>query len=700
MADEFDSITLDTSGLGNPSDPQQNLASSENEIDDWQRWVMTNLMDTQPKKRANYLRRLGFEMNPKNENEYRPLGSDGNYAEIDPDPGRFLGVIPLPFNSSKGGWTEFLKDFGDFAWDTVEGGLTGLATLAAIPPSAAAGAGPGATVGSMFGPGGTAAGATISSVITGALGGIGAGASTKAAFEILKGSLADTFTDEDVPLDTHKVLYDSLLTGIFSTGLAGAGKAFNQWRRMKAEDLTKSLKEIAVRKSNGTFNQRLMDDFVKNPLQYTPEKVKEATDKLLGIQDFIFGTSVENPYTTKQISGGIAGKAIEKLNKRADIEMDKLSQLDEASFTVPELFDIVYKPLKKYDKTFNTQSELKAAKYLKKELKRIMKAARDKSQKAGVAVLDDQGRPLQGEGEEVFRKLNFKEARDLLKDWQNAAYQEGPVKGNRIMKEITANFKSAADKKAENLGSDLRVINDKRSEILKLYNRMYRSIKDGSMQNAYVGKDSFSKSKVKRVIEDMDRILNTQVGPTLERAQYRAAVQRLYDSPSAFGSGSVLADGLKQGFKEAKTGAFAGGTLGGAASFGNPYAIITGASLGGLTGMAKGTKRGISFSKPEKLVKEFSDQTDLIAKLDDNLADPETVWEAAQKTFKSPAVLGGQAAREVSQESFEPMPDEGPVLPKTSATEPRTPLQQEAEIPPNEFERDEFDDIQLDTSGL
>lgn len=676
LPEEFADFELDTSGI-DPNDPNQNPLSNQNPMSDWQRFVAQNLFDTQPKRRKAYLKRLGYEMS-KDGSDYRPEGSTGKFKPIDPD-NTVLGFIPWYDLFSEKGRAELAKDFGDIAFDVgVAGPLAGAGAAAAGTKGAALGA----TAGSVA----PVVGTTIGGILGGFGGATAGGAAGNATAETVKKALGDLALDEEVPLDVQETLYQSLTVGAFS-GLGKAGSsAFKNWRKMSAEKLQKTLKEIAVRKSNGTFNANLVEDFAKNPQNYTPEAVGGSTKKLLEFQDEIFGTSAENVRSTRQLTGGVAKDAIRPLNKQADLEIDRLSQMDEANFSLDEIEDTMrerFRPVT--DKFIPEADEEQALDFVNAELKKL----REK-----LAVPGEPGQ---------FQELRFGQGREFLKKLQNAAFNDGAMKDNVALGRSASGLKQLADMKAGEVGSALPGINQKRKKILDSYQSLRQTLTDGTLQNGTIGKDSIAKQRALRVTENVDELLGTNITEGLQTTQAQAAVERLYNSPSSFGSGSVISDAMREGLTQAPREALKFGTLAGAsAGVSLPPATAAkvtaaAAGVGAVKGFAKGLKEGASFSSPDKLVKQFSK---VKTRLSDLNADP-TVREAAQAgAFSLPPQAAVQAARELPppQSSAPPQPAaaEQPVQEAPPEQQGVETPQQDAPVglPP------EFDDFELDTSGI
>lgn len=665
---ELDALELE---LPDAHDPSANPgASNLNGLDTWQRWTVKNVFDTQPKKRAAYMKRLGYELGKDNES-YRPLGSTGSFEPIEPDGKDFLPAWNL---FTKEGWQELGRDFGDVAYDfgiaaPTIAAMTGAGAAAGTSLGAAKGGTLGAAGGTAVAPGpGTVAGGAAGVTIGGILGGLGGaftgGAGGHAVSETIKDQIADAFLDEEIPLDQQELLYGSLVTGFLSAAGKGGTDFIKNYKLNKAKNLQAALKEAAVRKSNGTWNQELATKMAESPEQFTPEAVKGSQEKLVDFADSVFGTSVENPKSTRQLRGGVARAAIEPLNDRADLEIQKLSKTPEANFTVDELVGILKEQTKTLaKKKFKTQDEERAIAFFRDEITKL----KDKTRvvKEASTIIDPStGRPFgdaTGAAEE-FAELTFGEGRDWLKRVQNAAFEEGPVKDNAVVKGMAHGLKELADTKAGLVGSDLPAINAKRSEILTTYKNMQQVIKDGTLQAAYTGKDRIAKVRTRRAFEEADRVLGTKLAEGAESLQFKAAVENLYNAPAAFGSGSVLADAMREGLKQAPKEAFRYGTVAGAATVlpgVGPALVPPAAALGAVKGFAKGAKEGAAFSSPDNLIQNFSK---VKVRVDDLAKNPTVAKQVRQILMNKPAMLSTQADPMIQRFLSTPAPSVQPPL--------------------------------------
>ncbi len=690
---ELESLELDLPDLKNP---EVNSRSNENGLSDWQRFVVKNVFDTQPTKRKFYMRRLGYEVGKDGES-YRPIGSDADFQPIEEEntlQGRIPlvgGFIPVYNVFDEKGRAELVRDLKDVAFDTlVEGPIVGAMAASAGSAGAAAGAGAGAGTGAAAGtavaPGpGTAAGAAagggIGAILAGVPATITGGAAGKATSEVIKSGLGEFFLDEDIPLDLQEVVYQSFATGVLGGLGRGAGNVFKNWKKMSAEKVRDSLKQIAMQKSNGTWNDELATDFAQNPEKYTPEAVKGSTKKLLEFSNHIFGTDSANPKSTRELKGGVAKGVINPLNEMADLEIKKMSQMPEANFSVEDLVQTIKDRVQNLKaKKFRTQDENRAIDFLNSEVESLKKKMRIEPE-VGPAQIDEYGRATSpGVSEEAYKELTFQEGRDFLKRLQNAAYEEGPVKDNGVLKQVTHGLKEFADAKAADVGSNLPQINAKRSEILRTYQNMQSLIKDGSMQSAYVGKDSVAKQRVQAMFDEADRVLGTDLSNGAKSLQFQSAVEKVYESPSSFGSGAVIGDAMREGIKRGRSEGIKGFGVGSilGAPFGKPVqGGVVGATLLGARGIIKGAKEGATFSSPDTLVKNFSK---IKTRLSDLNANPSYARQLTTQAILSAG--GGQVTEPVATNYVQPQ--------AAVQAQPSAPAEEAVTLPP-ELEQLEID---------
>lgn len=210
-----------------------------------ERLITTLLFDTQPKRKAAFLNKLGYEINPKDDNEIKPIGSSNDhYFPIDPG-----GVFDFSQYTKKGGGSEFGKDLLEGALDLI----TGTATEA----TGAGGAILGGSIGTAIAPGaGTIAGGVA-----------GRSAGRVAAFnaiENMKDSIGNLFLEKDVPVDVALRTTQSAIQAIGPEVLSTAAGAVK-----KAAVKTFSTFSDGVRNllniGNGTIGEQAWQALKKNP---------------------------------------------------------------------------------------------------------------------------------------------------------------------------------------------------------------------------------------------------------------------------------------------------------------------------------------------------------------------------------------------------------------------------------------------------
>lgn len=191
------------------------------------RLIASALFDTQPKRRAEFLAEKGWEMNPKDTNEMRPVGSQGPYS-VKLDPGGYFDVsqyLSKKYGSvlggtakdSKAGLSELGMDAGEGLLDMIQGALI---------------EGAGQVTGAAVGAGGA-----LSTAPAGGVGAIPAYVAGRAigrstAYNLLehgKEMLGDMFLDKDVPPDMREKLMQTAIQAVgpeaVQPAFATAGKA-------------------------------------------------------------------------------------------------------------------------------------------------------------------------------------------------------------------------------------------------------------------------------------------------------------------------------------------------------------------------------------------------------------------------------------------------------------------------------------------
>lgn len=591
---------------------QQAAPQGPQPLSDVNRLIIQNIFDSNPKKKAAFIKQLGYEINPEDDNQYRPVGSTGGYAEIDPG-------VSAYFKS--GGLKELVKDFGDVAWAAL-----------VDTPMIAAGAAPGATAGLGAG---AVTGIPPIAAATSVLGGITGGSFGAAASEAFKQGAADLLLDENIPNDKKAMALQAFIGGV-------SGPIFKGGRAIKAEvaqQIVKSRQKAiinAASSSGGGLTPEILEKAAKNPEIFSREAVKGATDRLKGTYKELFG--IESPLTIDspdRLRGGAFGKALDPLNKLANTEVENLALNPNASFDVSELKAPIEAVASRLANKFDRSADEEAAlKYLKQKYNFLdSKVAAKEGEKA---VVDDFG------NQAAAKKINFKEAREFLNVLQDDAFnREIPgssylrqvIGGNRDQNQIRA----LLDQKAEAVGSSLPSINKRRSELLNVYNAAQESLTPQNVTAAFMGNDSIKKSAIRDVFGAMDQTLGTNYSQSFETGAMQKAVEDMYANPKAFGSGRVVGEALKGAGTGGLTGAGAGAAAGAITGVGaGPGAVI-----GGVGGAIAGASRAAALATPERALSTIASQSDKIdelgALLKAPMSTPLTPAEAIQAQALSPS---------------------------------------------------------------
>jgi len=563
-------------------------AKSPEPLDTVQRMIIQNIFDTQLDKKKSYLKQLGFEVNPDDDNEYRPIGNKGEYAEIDPGFSAYF---------KKGGLSELAKDFGDVSFDS-----------ALVAPAVGAGAKAGGVAGGALtgaNPGGIGFGAMVGTILGGA-----AGASVA---EAVKQVAAETLLDESIPINMKSAALQALINGIAPEIGKGIRTGTQVVNRAWLKERQKAIITAATSSGQGVTGE-LLEKAAKNPENFTKEAVEGANGRLKESFKEIFG--LDSPLQLKapeDIRGGVFGAKINPLNEAANIEIEKLALDPRASFKVSEIKEplsiIADRLANKFDRS---QEEAQALKYIKGK----------------IALLEKK--------ETTNGMINFKQGREFLSAIQKDAFDRD-IPGSGIIRKAVGGtedgMRGIFDRKAAAAGSSLPEINANRSQILKTYNTIQEALTPQNIQSAFVGNDTIRKSMVRDAAAEMDQVLGTQLSQSIETGAMQRVVEQLYSNPQAFGSGRVIPEALRGAAKGALSGAGAGTAVGFAV--GNPAA---GAAVGALGGAARGAQRATALASPDRAIRAVGDISTRLNAIDRSLQAPKAAPLSALSQAATQAV--------------------------------------------------------------
>lgn len=581
-----------------PDSPQR-----PKQLESFDRLVIQNIFDNNPKKKALYLKKLGFELDPKDENKYRPIGNVGSYANIDPG-----------FSEAfrKGGLSAVVNeaglDIGDVAYDW------GLANLAATGGGAA-----GVAAGVPAGPVGVMAGLVLG------------GAAGNAAAETFKNELGNWIVDQDFPLDKRQTLIQSMIVGatpaIFRLGRKASlplVKGEIETRKIAIANAIKTAGEKGAPISDGVIERA-----AREPEMFTEDAVKGATSRINDIYRHIFGLEEAHQVTRpKSIKEGLFREKINPWNGAADAEVDRLALMPEASFSAEEVKAPFLKKIQEItnpDPTkgnfFPEEEQLRAIEYIEKKIFPMVDAAAAK-----------------GEG-----RLNFKQARNLADKVQADAFDKN-IEGGAMLRQLVGDdpegYLKLIDNRVKDISS-LPSIKAKQHEIMNAYNGAVKTINKNTILNGFIGNENITKEEFAENVLNMDKALGTNYYQLIESGQFQRAIEGAFKNKDKFGARPAVSQALVSGAKGAVGGgvggAVVGSTLPGAGT-------MAGAGIGATVGALEGARTGLALRSPKAALEGLQDATQKVDNIDQILAD----------VLGKPLSMGGQTAALETGEALAP----------------------------------------------
>lgn len=534
-----------------------------------ERLIVQNLFDTQPERRMAYLKKIGFEMNPKDDNKIRPLGSDiswDNAAEIDP------GILDT---FKKGGFgalaKESFKDMTDVGWDMV-------IQNAASAGGATIGATGGATTGSVVPGVGTAAGGLVGGVLGGAAGNV--------ASEALKVAAGDLLLDESIPADKGLMAVQSLTVGAMPSILKGVTKG-GLGVVQGALNLRKQSIIAAAKRAGNGLTDVMIDRAAKNPEMFTEEAVQGASQRLTGTYKHIFGIDPKDALTPKLAKkiqpDSVFGQKLAPLNRAANEEISALAMMPEASFKGSELLGPVDSAIMRLSgKADRTVDENAALNYMKS--KRTVIVENLKKDVPATAKFDPYN-----------AQMDFRSGREILKVMQDDSFNR-ELPGSSVIGQIAGGFRQIADDKAAAVGSKLPEINQTRSDILSVFDEARANLTPSKMEKAFVGEENIAKGEAQLALSNMDQLFGSDFSRQVEDGSLQAQVLKAYKLNKNQGSGGTNAAMVSGAINGATKGAGVGAVAGLAVPGMSKPAAIAGA----IGGAAVGARNAVLTSTPER----------------------------------------------------------------------------------------------------
>lgn len=569
MADENDPFA--SIDLGSTDTPPAGAESQTKPFTSVNRLIAQTFFDTQPKRRAAYLKRLGYELDPQDPNKMKPIGEPGKYY-LDIDPG---GMFDLKqyldqyrAGAKEGGavkgatrsMTELNMDLMEGAIDLMQGAFQeGVSDVAAL----------GAAAGAVA----SGAGAPVSPLVA-----LGTRSASRALIyqfiENSKDALGNLFLDEAIPADQG---LRATQTAIQAVAPEILGKA----TKVGLEKATKGLGATLNLVQNG-FKNLLnigggnVDDIVLKGLAKDPKTFADMS-KLEQGGDFLQNNFI-NPLT------GTADENVPKnffelgkdslfKKKMATLESEKgsaLTKLDSISGSGVKASDIIST--------------------LKNQIDSIMaKRTRGEDDKLLVEALQERIKEVAKSGP---RNFTFREADQFVDQLQKDAYKgqadykqglkfaSGSI--NRLLKDSA----DTVDAQLVNAGQqpvNYRGINEAQSKIYNAFDSFSANVNRKNVLSTIVAGPlgalnqstprGVTANQMSQAIAEIDDALGTKFGEQVQTGQAQAQLFRAIQSGKIpRGAGGFLTSG---GLAAATTAAATGGNV--------PLSLAAGVA-GGLAG--------------------------------------------------------------------------------------------------------------------
>ena len=535
------------------------------------RLIINNFFDTNEKQRKAFINKLGWELDPLDDNLIRPIGSEGGYIPIDPG---YSDVY------KKGGLEalgkEIALDMGDIAYDLTDFGQRVIGGVA-----------------------GAVAGAGVASVPTSIAGAAAAGALSNTA----KQQIREYFMDEDLDFDLAEAGLEAGLSavgaGVFKLGANGVKMLKNAYLATMVDGIKNSVKKVGA-----LPDVDLVEKAARNPEMFTKEAVEGGTERFSKLHDTLFGLSeTETPRTITDLKrirpDSYFGEKITPMFKAREQALDILANDSKAGLPYKEAIeqlDQTYNALaSKIGRTAN-KTDIEALDTIGKYMKNMKNIAADNiGKKAEDAT----------EAELSNATINFKQARQWLDSLQDDAFDKATKSQNPVVNQAAGGMRQYLDNKAiasgNEMGQQFVDLNAKMSEVLKDYDYVKTEMRPGKMVKAFVGGSTpASRAESDKLMLKLAEMDEKYQGSTLVKdfgtAIEQSLFENVYKNTPAKGSARVnamaLAEGGRQAMKFGALGAGAGSVL--------PGVGYGGGAIAGLVyGGAKGLKEGAEMAVPE-----------------------------------------------------------------------------------------------------
>jgi hypothetical protein len=589
MSDPFQDISTE--------DPFEGISMDEGEssfkakpFGPTQRMILQNFFDTNDSARRQYMKELGYELNSLDDNQFRPIGSEMDWLEVDPG---FSDAYKK--GGLKGLAQEFLQDTGDIAYDMADIGAKVMAGLGTGLQGAAGGGAAGSVVPGV----GTAVGAFAGGIPAAMVGAAASGALTNSA----KQKIRDVFLDKDIPYDAKEMAVDAALSAVGSGLFKGAVKGF---QKLKDVDLSTSIDGIknAIKAAGGLPNPELVERAAKNPELFSKEAVEGGASRLQQGVKNIFGLDEDEMLRDikdlKRIRpDSYFGKLISPVAETAEKAKDALSLDRGANVSYADAMGQLqglYGALENKILTgAPTQMEENAFKVLKDKMRVL------RNMGAGNLKLDPK-KVTDAQLSQV--SFNHGQARDFLNSLQDAAFDVTTKNENPVLRQIAGGMRSYLDdvavKSGNPVGQQLPELNKVMSGLLDDYKTARQTLNPQTIVQAYVGGQStpggtIKANEIQQFMGGLDEKYGTDLAKDFDVSTAQALFENVYKGAPSKGSSRVNAFLAQETGKGVLKGASTGALVGGVSGLG----AIPSAVVGGVLGGARAAKNAAALAQPE-----------------------------------------------------------------------------------------------------
>lgn len=487
-----------------------------------ERLVTTLIFDTQPKRKKEWLNKLGYDVNPKDDNEIKPIGAtDDQYFPIDPG-----GVFDFSQYGKKGGVSELGKDALEASLDFLQGSAT-----------EATGEGAG-IIGAVGGPAGFVAGRSAGRM------------AMFNAIENMKDSIGNFFLEEDMPIDTALRATQTAIQAVGPEALATGGKALKKAAEKTFSNISSGVRNL-LSIGNGKIGEQAWAALKKNPSMIADESaLKNASSDIASTVDRLTGAGPDG----NSINRSVLGDKLSELEPQRKVQADILSQDPNNGAPLDKIIRFFEeKKLELADPNkFPLLSEQRkdSIRYINgkiNELKKLVKVP-----EAGSVATGTENRLTFGQLDSVVKELqsDLYSPKLMTKDWRNAVKSlvdgspESPGLNNLLKEKATA------------AGSPYAQIKEQQSKIFKAYDNVIDNVTPEKAKRFVLGDETIdprftSTDDVARrfgdAVKSVDEVLGTKTYDAIKDGQIRGQFWQAIADKGSSGSGKVLTPSLAVG---------------------------------------------------------------------------------------------------------------------------------------------------------